>query len=605
MKTLTNLLGSIVTHKREDEAIIPAAMCPECQTNLADGSQPEFSRFHVCDHCGHHFSVSARDRIGQLADPESFHEVNRSLASVDPLSFADSLPYKERLLRARKKTGVTDAVVTGTCRIGGTEAVVAVLDFQFLGGSMGSVVGEKVTLAMELAARRRMPLITVSTSGGARMQEGMLSLVQMAKTAAAARRLHEARQPFISILAHPTTGGIYASFASLGDVIIAEPGALIGFAGPRVVEQTMHQSGAAESHRAEYLLEHGAIDEIVDRPHLRDRLIDLLGILTSHYRIASEAANFTQQNPGTTVKNTRSAWETVQLARHASRPTTRDYIRMVTSGFFEIHGDRTFADDLAVVTGVADLAGQSIAIIGQQRGPADEDDPTRGGRAMPEGYRKALRLMQLAAKFGLPVVTFIDTPGAYAGVEAEDRGLAGALAECLSYMSGVQTQTVAVVIGEGGSGGALAFGVADRILMLENAIYSVISPEGAAAILYHDATRAEQVADALRLTAANCKELGVVDEVVPEPEGGAHLDSDLAGRLLKTALVRSLAQIQLAPLRKTVKARYAKFRKMGQFNHYFNAAIAHEAAQLQELFQRGMTGIRDHLPGHQPVEAGS
>ncbi len=604
MKTLTNMLGSIVAHRQATPVLVAARICPACQTNLSEGDFPLFHRYGVCDQCGQHLKISARERIQQLADPDSFHEVNRSLVSADPLSFADRSPYRQRLEQARKKTGITEAVVTGTCRIGGTEAVLAVLDFDFMGGTMGSVVGEKVTVAFEMAVRRKLPLITVSTSGGARMQEGMLSLVQMAKTSAAARRLQEARQPFISVLADPTTGGIYASYASLGDIIVAEPGAVIGFAGPRIVEQTMHQTGTIESHRAEYLLQHGAIDQIIERPHLRERLIDLLGVLTSRYRLTNENGD-AHQHSTAPPKGDRSAWETVQLARHPSRPTTRDYIAMLTSGFFEVHGDRTYADDPAMVTGFADLAGQSVAIIGLQRGRGGPEDPTRGGRAMPEGYRQALRMMALAAKFSLPLITFIDTPGAYAGIEAEDRGLAPALAECLSHMSGLHTQTLAVVIGEGGSGGALALGVADRVLMLENAIYSVTSPEYAAAILYRDASRAEELAEALRLTAAGCKDLGVVDEIVAEPDGGAHVDPEQAGRLLKASLVRSLVQLQEEPLRKTVRARYQKFRKMGQFNRYFNAAMAREVTQLQELLQRGVHGLRDHLPGRQPAEAGS
>ncbi|MDE3076823.1 MAG: acetyl-CoA carboxylase, carboxyltransferase subunit beta, partial [Chloroflexota bacterium] len=308
MKALSDILGSIVPHRQPEPSADPSS-CPNCQAVLSDGDWPQFQRYRVCDRCGHHFKISARARIRQLVDESSFREVNRSLVSVDPLSFADRLPYAERLEQARKKTGVAEAVVTGRARLGGIEVVLAVLDFDFLGGSMGSVVGEKVALAMELAVRRKHPLITISTSGGARMQEGMLSLVQMAKTSAAARQLHEARQPFISVLANPTTGGIYASFASLGDVVIAEPKALIGFAGPRVVQQTVHEAAEVDSHRAEYLLEHGSVDQIVERPQLRDKLIDLLGVLTSRHQLAAEAEEQQAEVEGPALPR-RSAWET-------------------------------------------------------------------------------------------------------------------------------------------------------------------------------------------------------------------------------------------------------------------------------------------------------
>ncbi|HLG74742.1 MAG TPA: acetyl-CoA carboxylase, carboxyltransferase subunit beta [Chloroflexota bacterium] len=588
MKSLADLLVSIVPHRQQEQAKAAPAICSNCHTDLAEGAWPVFQRYRVCDVCGHHFHLGARERIQQLVDAGTFREVNRSLASVDPLSFTDRLPYRQRLEEARKKTGVTEAVVTGTCRIGGCQAVMAVLDFEFLGGSMGSVVGEKITLAIELAIRRRMPIIIVSTSGGARMQEGMLSLVQMAKTSAAVRRLHEARQPFISVLADPTTGGIYASFASLGDVTIAEPKALIGFAGPRVVEQTMHQAVSDESHRAEYLQQHGAIDLIVERPLLRDRLIALLAMLSWRKRASFTAAEEPARVEAPEVA-TRPAWEIVQMARRIDRPTSLDHIQAMTRDFLEMHGDRQGGDDPAVVIGLATLSGRPVAIVAQQRGPATPEDPTRGGRAMPGGYRKALRMMNLADKFGLPLLTFIDTPGAYAGAEAEEQGLARALAECLAYMSGLNTQTVATVIGEGGSGGALALGVADRVLMMENAIYSVISPEGAAAILYHDASKAEELAASLRITAADCKSLGVVDEVVPEPEGGAHHDPAHASQLLSNAIVRALVDLQRAPLRKTMKARYQKFRRMGQQSRWFNIAVSREIGAVQEY-------VREHWP---------
>jgi acetyl-CoA carboxylase carboxyl transferase subunit beta len=577
----------------------PATVCPSCQADFTQGAWPQYQRFRVCDQCGHHFHVSARDRITQLVDAGSFHEANRSLASVDPLSFNDRLPYLKRLDDARKKTGVTEAVVTGTCRIGGAQAVLAVLDFEFLGGTMGSVVGEKLALAFELAAKRRLPIVTVSTSGGARMQEGMLSLVQMAKTAAAARRLHEARLPFISILADPTTGGIFASYASLGDVIIAEPKALIGFAGPRVLEQTMHKTLPDEVSRAEYLLAHGGLDQIVARPKLRDTLILLLRTLSWRTRPQQLPLTEPEEPPAPRERPSRPAWEVVQLARRTDRPTAIDHIHAITSDFVELHGDRQGGDDRAIVIGLADLDGRPVAIVGEQRGPGGEDDPTRGGRPLPEGYRKALRMMGLANKFALPLLTFIDTPGAYAGLEAEERGLARSLAESLSYMSGISTQTIATVIGEGGSGGAIALAVADRVLMLENAIYSVIAPEGAAAILYHDASRAQEVAESLRLTAADLKTLGVIDEVVPEPEGGAHHDPAQSSAMLKESIERALSELQRVPLRKTLKARYQKFRRMGQYNRYFNLAVAREVQALQGVVTRGVASVRGWFPHHE------
>lgn len=542
--------------------------CPHCGANLAGA--PVYMRYGVCDGCEHHFRISARRRILQLADPGTFHEHFRTVGSVDPLEFADEIPYPERLREAREKTGLREAAVTGVCEIGGIRVVLAVLEFEFLGGSMGSAVGEKITLAFEMAQRRKLPMITVVSSGGARMQEGMLSLMQMAKTAGAAARLHESRLPYISVLANPTTGGMYASFASLGDVILAEPRSLIGFAGPRVIEQVTGQSLPPGSHTAEAVLEHGMIDAIVPRPRLRDTLTVILGLLTSPYRLTR--VDEIETNPSAPEPPAETAWETVQLARRQDRPTSLDYLHRMATMFFELRGDRFYGDDGAIVCGLADLAGQTAMFIGQERG--HDDSRHNEGRAMPEGYRKAQRAMRLATKFKLPVVTFIDTPGARMGLEAESRGIARALSTSLGLMSTLPVPIVSVIIGEGGSGGALALAVADRILMLENAIYSVISPEGCAAILYRDADRAEDVAPSLKLTAHDLREAGVIDVVVPEPLGGAHVDPDAAAWQIKRHLLQELTELQRVKPAQLKKRRYKKFRKIGKFTPLYQRAVS-------------------------------
>jgi acetyl-CoA carboxylase carboxyl transferase subunit beta len=628
--------------------IVPLAACPRCSGPL-EGAEL-YERLRVCPHCRRHFTLGARERIAALADPGSFRETHPELISVDPLEFRDRMPYRDRLLDAQARTGLHEAAVTGTIRIGGRAAVVAVLDFEFLGGSMGSVVGEKVALAIELAVKQRLPIITVVGSGGARMQEGILSLMQMAKTSAAVARLHAARLPYVSVLTHPTTGGVFASFASLGDVTLAEPGALIGFAGPRVLEQTgltRKSDGAAtgqgaedatapgasvggpapaapaadghgasastspvppaegpapkppveRSHSAEFLLAHGLVDAVVDRTRLREVLAGLLGYLSPEYRLSRGRGG---EHEAVLGGWRGSAWDTVQLARHAARPTALDYIHQLMPDFLELHGDRLYGDDPAVVIGLGDLAGIPVAVIGQERDP---DDPERhGGRARPEGYRKADRMMRLAAKFRLPLLTFIDTPGAEADVESEARGLASAMATCLARMSRLPVPTIAAVIGEGGSGGALAFGVADRVLMQEHAIYSVISPEGASAILFRDATLAPDLAPSLRLTAPDLRELGVIDAVVPEPTGGAHLDPDAAARYLKDAILHELIGLQEVPPARLVRQRYGRYRGIGAYTSRRRAAFARHLTQVQDHLQRSVDLLRERLPhGRAPV----
>ncbi len=268
-QAVINLAKSRVPHPSPKAVFnLPALnskTCPECKANLG-AADNLFKEWSVCDYCGHHFLMGARERVASLADPGSFHSIGRSIQAVDFLGFTDDQPYSLKLAEAKRKTGLTDAVITGRCKIGGIRSVLVALDFNFLGGSMGSVLGEQVTSAFEFALKHHLPVVTVSNSGGARMQEGILSLMQMAKTAAAVERFHAAGLFYLSVLANPTTGGVFASFASLGDLIVAEPRALIGFAGPRVVEQTTGKKLPPGSHTAEFQLERGLIDAVVARP---------------------------------------------------------------------------------------------------------------------------------------------------------------------------------------------------------------------------------------------------------------------------------------------------------------------------------------------------
>jgi acetyl-CoA carboxylase carboxyl transferase subunit beta len=535
--------------------------------------------------------MRARERIAQLADTGSFNETDRWFSPADPLHFHDLKPYEERLRLARAKTGLRDAVVTGECRIGGYPAVLAVLDFEFMGGSMGSVVGEKVARAFERAYRRRVPVVTISTSGGARMQEGMLSLMQMAKTAAAAARLRQRGVPFISVLTDPTMGGIYASFASLGDVILAEPGARIAFAGPRVVEQTVGPSEDGDYGRAEELLRDGLVDCLVSPHALKPLLIRLLSCLADEVRFEVTAVRGEAHAPHPEERG----WDILQRARRADRPTTLTYLQSIFTDFVPLSGDRMSGDDPALVAGFAKLDGRSVVLLGQERGP---DDPRRrGGRMLPEGYRKALRAMKLAEKFSLPLVTLIDTPGSLAIPEAERRGLAGSLAACLAFMSEIRTPTVAAVIGEGGSGGALALALADRLLVQENGVFSVIGPEGAAAILYRDASRAEDLTESLKLTSHDLLRLGLIDDIVPEPPGGAHLAPEQAAAELRDALVRHIYELDQLPLRRLVRRRYRRYRAIGEYSSVFREMVLEEVGQ-------GWRAARDLVRRRGQSEAG-
>jgi acetyl-CoA carboxylase carboxyl transferase subunit alpha len=260
------------------------------------------------------------------------------------------------------------------------------------------------------------------------------------------------------------------------------------------------------------------------------------------------------------------AWQRAQIARHQQRPYTLDFIGLLFTDFIELHGDRGYADDKAIVAGLAKFHGRPVAVIGHQKGRDTKQRLVRNfGQPKPEGYRKALRVMQLAAKFGRPIITFIDTPGAYPGIDAEERGQGEAIARNLREMARLPVPVIVTVTGEGGSGGALAVAIGDRVNILENSFYSVISPEGCASIIWRDSTKAETAAEAMKITAKDLKELGIVDEIVPEPEGGAHTDHDATARLLEEVLDRQLVALTQQPIRELLGVRYEKFRRMGQF----------------------------------------
>ena len=377
----------------------------------------------VCPECNYHFRVSAAERLRFLVDPDSFQDLSGDIEPRDPLGFVDSRPYTVRIQEAQKKTGRKEGATYGPAKVVGNPLVVAVMEFGFIGGAMGSAVGEVITRAAELAAQWRLPLMIISASGGARMQEGCFSLMQMAKTSAALALLSEQRLPCFVFLTDPTYGGVSASFATLGDILIAEPDAMIGFAGRSVIESTIKQQLPKEFQRADFLLEHGMIDMIVPRGEFRRTLAKLL----TCYRAAMSGQlprpeELPEVLPPLPVpaEPRRDAAEVVQLARNQDRPNTLEYISRIFTDFHRLHGDRLFRDDAAIVGGLARLGDVQCMVLGTLKGRSIQENIERNfGMPNPEGYRKALRLMQHAAKFRMPIIALVDTPGAYPGLGAE------------------------------------------------------------------------------------------------------------------------------------------------------------------------------------------
>ena len=507
---------------------------------------------YICPKCGGYLRMPAQKRIEFLTEADSFEEWDTGLSTENPLHM---IGYPDKIKALQDKTKLDEAVITGKARIGENEVALMVMDGRFLIASMGEVVGEKIARGVERATKEKLPVIIFTCSGGARMQEGMTSLMQMAKTSAALKRHSDAGLLYITVLTDPTTGGVTASFAMLGDIILAEPKALIGFAGPRVIEQTIHKKLPKGFQRSEFLLKHGFIDKIVERKDMKtvlEQILTMHRLTTKHSGIVKNTGVVSEiktdlntvnpsskredvqavsnKNAGKSRKQKlslaqkkrageKTAWERVLTSREKDRPVGEDYIYGLFEEFIEFHGDRNFGDDAAICGGIAYFQGKPVTVIAQMKGKSTAENIARNfGMPEPEGYRKALRLMKQAEKFHRPIICFVDTPGAFCGMEAEERGQGEAIARNLYEMSALKTPILSVLIGEGGSGGALAMAVADEVWILENAVYSILSPEGYAAILWKDGSQAARAAKAMKLTSYDLYKAGFVEKIIPEPE---------------------------------------------------------------------------------------
>lgn len=628
--------------------------CPKCK--LYHDEKPVLATGGVCPTCGELYRLTSDERLDYLFDKDSFEEWNTGIPETDPLSFPD---YDAIIEKNRTKSGLEEAVRCGSALLKGRKIAVCIMESTFMMGSMGSVVGEKITRTIERATDERLPLIIFTASGGARMQEGLVSLMQMGKISAAVERHSRAGLLYISVITDPTTGGVTASFATQGDIIVSEPHALIGFAGRRVIQDTIKQTLPEGFQTAEFALEHGLIDAIVERSDLREylsKVVDIhcatqdleeiaaseesdgttAGTIRSVIRAAREAAlsraesngsdsaDSSEDSFGESSSNSSSAkthpvkqggnpfarlfgkagaalsgdesfplkralrkrgvadapsilpmkkteagsdgednpaWQSVLLARNVHRPTAQYYIDHIVDGFIELHGDRAFADDGAIVGGIGWIDGIPVTVIAEEKGADLHQRIARNfGCPQPEGYRKSLRLMRQAEKFGRPIVCLVDTQGAFCGMEAEERGQGNAIADNLVAMSGFGVPVVCVVLGEGGSGGALALAMGNRVAMQEHAVYSVLSPEGFASILWKDRSRAAEAAAVMKMSAAEACEMGLIEEVLSEGEKPAHENPEQAVVAVHDFVTRSLEELLPMTSDELRQQRYERFR---------------------------------------------
>lgn len=473
--------------------------------------------------------------VDDLVDAGSFRPAPEHFDTPNPLEWPG---YEQAVERTRASSSLQESVVAGAATIGGRDVQLAIFDFSFFGGSMGSVAGERLARSLERAAAAGIPFILVTATGGARMQEGMAALVQMPKVVAARLDLAEAHVVFVAVVGHPTTGGVLASLAALADVTIAEEGATIGFAGPRIVERFTGRP-LAGSHTAATALAAGLVDAVVPPSEIGRTVAHVLHVLSPDDPDPAEPPMPPAGDRSTSSHHTAEpdAWAAVQGVRSTERPRGPDLLRGCLDAHALLRGDRAGREDPALVVALGRVAGRRVMAMALDR-------------AFPPGpsaYRKATRALHIAARLLLPVVTLVDTPGANPSEASENGGIAWAIAELFSSMLTVAVPVICVVTGEGGSGGALAFATSDVLLAHEKSVFTVIAPETAAEILWRDPDRASEAAGLLRPTAGDLYRMGIADDVVDEPLEAGSLKNRVAYHL---ALLSDVAADELVATRR-------------------------------------------------------
>jgi acetyl-CoA carboxylase carboxyl transferase subunit beta len=498
--------------------------------------------------------MTAVDLLEEMTDGRTFRPRRDELRSRDLLGFRDRKSYAERLDEARSRSDLDEAFIGGEARIAGQQVAVGAYEFAFIGGGMGCVVGERIGRLFERATVRRQPVVIVHRSGGARMQEGTWSLFQMAKVCAALSAHRRAGLFYVSVLLDPCMGGVLASTGALGHVVLAQAGAQIGFAGSRVVRETLGRELPQGLQTAEALQRNG----FIDRTFGRGELPGLLRRLFTVERTSAAPRATAVRRPSAGPLPDRMA--TVRRSRALKRPRFQAWLDGLFDDFLELHGDRCGGDDPALRGGLTHIGGRDILLLGIDRGSTVQELSSHNfGMVHPAGYRKAARLFRLAGTLGIPIVTLIDTPGAAPTAEAERAGQSFAIAEALQTLVSVEVPVVGLVTGEGGNGGAIALAAADHLIMLEQTHLSVISPEGCAAILWRERRHAERAASELRSTARDLVACGLADELIPEGEvSDTRPSSELleATRYALEAALERLAALEPAELARQRRRRF-------------------------------------------------
>ena len=522
--------------------------CLQCDKKIKDSEL--YSTYKICHNCNFHFYIKPYERINLLTDRESYVEFNQKLPNEFNYIYDKYPDYAKRAQKDTERTGLNDSVLTGYASIGGNRCILTILDFSFMGGNLGLISGEKISLAIDLAVSKKLPIVSIISSSGTRLEEGIISIMQMAKITLSMANAKKFNIPSISLLTNPCTGQAYATLATFSDIIMSEPGASVGLS---PLKDLKHSSGSVkfESRTSDSLVSRGLIDSIVNRNHQKEQISRIIDLLNNRHKLVYENKN---KKVNEFALSDIPIDKREYISQHPSRPSASLFLDKVFEHFFELKGDRLLENSERIVTGLAQLGGQTVMLVAQEYIKDASSSIGKNGLSSTD-FRKCTRAISLASKFNIPIITFIDTKGHDLSYEEEIKGIGVSLGGTLLAMAELNSPSMSVLIGVGGSEAALSLDISDRRLMLENAILKI--PDNNTEINKKN----------MVLGSRECKELDIVDIIVPEPIGGLHLNPDECFSLLRKVLMIELAELNQMSSRSRFRSKYNKFRGIPGFSN--------------------------------------
>ena len=522
--------------------------CLQCDKKIKDSEL--YSTYKICHNCNFHFYIKPYERINLLTDRESYVEFNQKLPNEFNYIYDKYPDYAKRAQKDTERTGLNDSVLTGYASIGGNRCILTILDFSFMGGNLGLISGEKISLAIDLAVSKKLPIVSIISSSGTRLEEGIISIMQMAKITLSMANAKKFNIPSISLLTNPCTGQAYATLATFSDIIMSEPGASVGLS---PLKDLKHSSGSVkfESRTSDSLVSRGLIDSIVNRNHQKEEISRIIDLLNDRHKLVYENKN---KKVNEFALSNIPIDKREYISQHPSRPSASLFLDKVFEHFFELKGDRLLENSERIVTGLAQLGGQTVMLVAQEYIKDASSSIGKNGLSSTD-FRKCTRAISLASKFNIPIITFIDTKGHDLSYEEEIKGIGVSLGGTLLAMAELNSPSMSVLIGVGGSEAALSLDISDRRLMLENAILKI--PDNNTEINKKN----------MVLGSRECKELDIVDIIVPEPIGGLHLNPDECFSLLRKVLMIELAELNQMSSRSRFRSKYNKFRGIPGFSN--------------------------------------